>query len=419
MDRSRTVPFKNLSDGDAYLESEVKFLIERWSEQDIQHVARWIDAGAKYSDKPNFLPFILVRQLQPIYDLRGIRLGQSPSRARRKSEAKLRLLAARLEYADFWGAHLEHSILEGAHFEYAILYDAHLENAVLYQARLDHACLIECHLEGANLQDANLEHADLSRAHLRGAQLASAPLSWASFRWCHLQNANLECASLQHADLAGADLEGGHLAGADLQHAHLESAHLQGTDLRSAHLEHADLSGADLRGANLNSVYLDNSVFRDIHWDRSPDLYLGFDVRGIRYSDPVFDQFVRQSEFVRRSREISPRWLFWLWEKSCDCGRGFVRLLALCGIFILAFALIFYLTALLGSPVVEPDPPMSVTNPIGYLYFSVVTFSTLGFGDVTPCNWVGQVLVMLEVLLGYVGLGALISVFSMKILPPR
>jgi len=31
-----------------------------------------------------------------------------------------------------------------------------------------------------------------------------------------------------------------------------------------------------------------------------------------------------------------------------------------------------------------PHPPFTT------LYFSMVTFSTLGFGDVTPCNWVGE-----------------------------
>ncbi len=50
-----------------------------------------------------------------------------------------------------------------------------------------------------------------------------------------------------------------------------------------------------------------------------------------------------------------------------------------------------------------------------YLYFSVVTFTTLGFGDITPTSTCGEVIVMLEVVLGYLMLGGLISIFSHKL----
>ena len=48
------------------------------------------------------------------------------------------------------------------------------------------------------------------------------------------------------------------------------------------------------------------------------------------------------------------------------------------------------------------------------LYFSVVTMTTLGFGDMAanPDNWQGQVLLMLQVILGYVLLGALVTRFA-------
>ncbi len=54
-----------------------------------------------------------------------------------------------------------------------------------------------------------------------------------------------------------------------------------------------------------------------------------------------------------------------------------------------------------------------------WFYFSVVTFTTLGFGDVTPIGWVGELVVMIEVILGYIGLGGLITIFATKIIPPR
>ena len=45
------------------------------------------------------------------------------------------------------------------------------------------------------------------------------------------------------------------------------------------------------------------------------------------------------------------------------------------------------------------------------LYFSVVTMTTLGFGDIAanPNSWLGQTLLMVQVILGYILLGALIT----------
>ena len=48
------------------------------------------------------------------------------------------------------------------------------------------------------------------------------------------------------------------------------------------------------------------------------------------------------------------------------------------------------------------------------LYFSVVTMTTLGFGDIAanPDSWCGQTLLMVQVILGYVLLGALVTRFA-------
>jgi voltage-gated potassium channel Kch len=54
-----------------------------------------------------------------------------------------------------------------------------------------------------------------------------------------------------------------------------------------------------------------------------------------------------------------------------------------------------------------------------YLYYSVVTFTTLGFGDIIPkTNW-ARLAVGAEVVLGYVMLGGLISIFANKLLARR
>jgi voltage-gated potassium channel Kch len=48
------------------------------------------------------------------------------------------------------------------------------------------------------------------------------------------------------------------------------------------------------------------------------------------------------------------------------------------------------------------------------IYFSVVTLTTLGYGDIVPSSTAAQVLCMVEVFMGYVMLGGLLSIFSNK-----
>ena len=48
-------------------------------------------------------------------------------------------------------------------------------------------------------------------------------------------------------------------------------------------------------------------------------------------------------------------------------------------------------------------------------YFSIVTYTTLGFGDVRPTTLVGEIIVASEVILGYTTLGLLLSVLAQSI----
>ena len=51
---------------------------------------------------------------------------------------------------------------------------------------------------------------------------------------------------------------------------------------------------------------------------------------------------------------------------------------------------------------------------ISSFYYSVVTLTTLGYGDAVPASVAAQVLAMIEVVLGYVMLGGLLSIFANK-----
>ncbi len=69
--------------------------------------------------------------------------------------------------------------------------------------------------------------------------------------------------------------------------------------------------------------------------------------------------------------------------------------------FVLMFALIYAELGIVPPDGVEPAP-------FDYLYFSVVTFTTLGYGDFRPTE-ASRVFAAMEALLGYVILGIFVS----------
>jgi len=59
------------------------------------------------------------------------------------------------------------------------------------------------------------------------------------------------------------------------------------------------------------------------------------------------------------------------------------------------------------------DYPSELNPWFAPFYFSVVTLTTLGLGDFTPANVPAQILVMSEVIIGYVMLGVLLALISL------
>jgi hypothetical protein len=234
---------------------------------------------------------------------------------------------------------------------------------------------------------------------------------------------NLEKANLWNTDLSRAALIFANLKGAVLIQAKLHGSCLIGADLRDA-----DLLNADLRGSNLTNVNLEGANVSGVKYDRFAKY------RGIRtatcFGSPRFRRFAQDQDFIEELREESRfgRFLYCLWLIFADCGRSFWPLLLWSFVFFSLFGVIYadytipswlsWLPQPLKEFIIAIDPkidmPHSHSNFTPY-YFSVVTFTTLGFRDVKPLNLAGEIFVVMEVLLGYVMLGLLISILSNKI----
>ena len=141
-------------------------------------------------------------------------------------------------------------------------------------------------------------------------------------------------------------------------------------------------------------------------------------------ANPFFKRYVADQQFTRAFNQANPV-LAHLWRWSSDYGRS----LGLWAFWSLFFAFLFAL-AYTPLPTWMPTwlqnfaPQFHQTTgtysgePLTFwscFYFSVVTFTTLGFGDVVASNACARFFVTLEVIFGYVMLGGLISIFSNKL----
>jgi uncharacterized protein YjbI with pentapeptide repeats len=304
-------------------------------------------------------------------DLRGIKLAG-------EDLSGLDLSGYDLAGSDLMGTDLNESILSLAKLQKANFFKAKLDGCELFGAQLEQANLNECSAKRAGFGAANLEHASFFHADLQDATLSKSKSHHTDFR-----AANLERARVAEADLSGANFTRANLRQCDLKASNVHNAIFELADMRNARIlgiinfTKAAWIGADIRGMDLRGAYLIRRYIADENY-----LY----------------------EFKTRSRYH--RFLYVLWWITSDCGRSIGRW-TLC-----IFGVTLLFSFLYGIVEIDYGSYKTAFSPF---YFSVVTLTTLGFGDVVPSTFAGQILVVTQAILGYVGLGGLLSIMANKI----
>ena len=336
------------------------------------------------------------------------------------------LREANLQNANLWQANLQNAKLRGANLQDTYLGETNLQDANLTGANLQDAKVEEANLQKASLWQANLQDANLMGANLQDANLREANLHRATLFGVNLQDAKLTGANLQHAHLMEANLQDAHLREANLQDANLEGANLQDARLWRAHLEGADLSGAWLEGADFRAAFVDGTTiilggtfdrqtdFRNVGLDNAviesgKKQLLKYNGRRMNWEDWYRGKSKKKLLIALRLLGTSPVRGFWaISDYGCSTFRIITAFFALAT----AFALLYYFVSDLVKDLHITGNALS--DLIRACYFSIVTMTTLGFGDMyaNPESRLGHILLMLQVLLGYILLAALVTRFA-------
>jgi hypothetical protein len=125
----------------------------------------------------------------------------------------------------------------------------------------------------------------------------------------------------------------------------------------------------------------------------TPWIYILFMVAGVWFGQGVFSQF---SIIIRQSMEKE-------WDPI---------LLKMAIPFILVNWAALFACLYMTFGVLKYSDGTSVEGMWDHFYFSVVTLTTLGYGNIVPCNFAAELLAVIESLIGFMGFAVLAGIIA-------
>ena len=251
---------------------------------------------------------------------------------------------------------------------------SNLERAIMQKASLGYATFNPLNSKGASLKGVDLRWANLHDAEFRGADLTVAQFQETPVQAVvhppELQGKLLELlpASLERTDFRGANLFRANFKGCYFYGTKLEGAFIRGADILEAHLEEADWGNYKIGEENKKDFYSAENRYRLLKvWYTNASIY-----------DIAAKFYYREKEAKRKALKWYSRHRLALEVLRALFGYGedWKRVLYWMGLVVFGSAAAYYLSGEL--------------NLLYSLYFSVVSFTALGYGkwvDITPQGW--------------------------------
>lgn len=315
------------------------------------------------------------------------------------------------DLGDLGEMHLADCRLDGAEFTECDL------RAVFFSSSSMKACLFDqCNLRTAQMWETDFEGSYFLACDLRGASFAGAHLSLAEFRSCRIAGVDFSDATFTRLQTKGRTLPDDIAVIAPIVFEYRAGALF-------LNCEHEPNISDRLRAArDQRSVKpllfrpitnFTNAVLEGVDWSRSRRLQKH--ISG--------EQYLRELHVSSKGRPLRRIGLF-VWWLTSDYGRSIARLLLISGLICATFGLLWGTVdssaqvpkdLMWGRPLCRAGPSVPMTSFTPF-YFSIVAYTTLGFGDVVPANGSGQVLLAAEVICGYIALGVLLSTIARRVI---
>ena len=332
----------------------------------------------------------------------------------------------------------EHCIFHKCDFTYSKIRDCIIQRTDFRGSDFSNAVIKNCHLEYCDFRgiDTLLRRADLRESHFIGALL---------------QNVDLTGADLRDAVLINADMIGAMMSGAELYASRLMNTRLRKENFCSFEptkpskivigdersRERGGQIPTPLRARNVYTSLKNNfrsiGEYSDERWARKKErkmerkrLYR-VAIYTDRYSDALALERWRpadQDKLYESRPETFVKWLYRWFLTVFGYGESPATFLAMSVITVTVFAFLFMFTGfeystlettVRRSMVFSLDElPGTIEDFMTSLYFSIVTFTTLGYGDAHPVK-VTRFLASTEALLGFVFYSSFVASFIKRL----
>ncbi len=269
-----------------------------------------------------------------------------------------------------------------------------LRGICLKRANLEKIDLVHHHTK----QGYDFSYADFYHANLSGAHLFNINFSNASLMKANLRDANLNCANLEKTNLLGAKW-----AGSKFENVHI------GKNLRQEYSAKNAIKTPDMRLAH-------------DYFEQAEEIYR--DLRKHAEHEGIFTlsgHFI-QKELTMRRMQLPPhslkRFSSKLVDLFCGYGEAPLRIIGLSMLIIIFCALLYTFTGIsYHGELLSFDPQKSLQENwnlfLSCVYYSVVTFTTLGYGDFTPIG-VSRTIAAIEAFTGSFTIALFVVVFVKK-----
>ena len=255
-----------------------------------------------------------------------------------------------------------------------------------------------CSMEGFELRYASLE----------GLKLSNKPNR--DLRKANLFRASLQGASLFNVDLRGAELMKANLAGANMNEANMQDVNLLGATLDATRLEHVEWSDLCLNERQaLEALRAGDEEGALQKLKEAQEVYRALRRAYGAQSEPIQAGVFFRREMIMRRWQM-PRWSggrLWSWivDASCAYGESPPRVIVSSLVLNIVCAVGYFFAGINGPEglaVFDPGAGLKA-NVVAFfecVYYSVVTFTTLGYSDEARQIWIVRPLASAQAFIG-------------------
>ncbi|MCB9640443.1 MAG: pentapeptide repeat-containing protein [Myxococcales bacterium] len=257
--------------------------------------------------------------------------------------------------------------------------------------------------------DAIHYRVDLGRVRFKGLNLWS----------CRFHNVNFKDARFEDCLIGLSQFEEAYL-----RNVRFLQCDLHGVQFISSNLDFVRFESTILRFASWSDCKIDIRAIPEVlmeekkgQWSAARDIYkaLRLNLRAAGDEDGVGWAAYRQQVMARRAMFKKKEYGGWglsmlldiLWGYGEKPGRLFFFSFLLC--FLCALGFFFFGINVDGRCTSVKQALAAGEHFLRCLYFSFVTFTTLGYGDLTPCTQIGRILASMEAFAGVFVMGLFVS----------